>query len=197
MSITLQAFSWHFPAFSNDCTQWVIRLQKEPGRWPGSHARTQGILDSAVCSEQPGVALVTQASQLEVSRATHTAQVGQIQSLLSTLSSLSCLHLITGARPWPAAGHTQKEGRTHSSTHCSPLGVLPLQTSKAIPLTTLGHTELLCSQVPLGQSPGILMFLVILGVESLYQCTYNRRAHIPGSGALCPATWHCCHQLPT
>lgn len=111
MSITLQAFSWHFPAFSNDCTQWVIRLQKEPGRWPGSHARTQGILDSAVCSEHPGVALVTQALQLEVSRATHTAQVGQIQSLCSTLSSLSSHHLITGTRPWPAAGPHPEGGQ--------------------------------------------------------------------------------------
>lgn len=115
MSITLQAFSWHFPTFSSGCTQWVIRLQKEPGRWPGSHARTQGILDSAVCSEQPGVALVTQALQLEVSRATHTAQMGQIQSLLSTLSSLSCLHLITGIRPWPAAGHTPRRRAGHTA----------------------------------------------------------------------------------
>ena len=88
MSITLQAFSWHFPAFSNDCTQWVIRLQKEPGRWPGSHARTQGILDSAVCSEQPGVALVTQASQLEVSRATHTAEWAKLR-VYSPLSAVS------------------------------------------------------------------------------------------------------------
>lgn len=49
---------------------------------------------------------LTLASKLEVSRATHTAQVGQIQSLLSTLSSLSSHHLITGTRPWPAASPT-------------------------------------------------------------------------------------------
>lgn len=109
-----QLHYWPLTAFFNDCMQWVIRLQKEPGWWPGSHARTKGILDSTVSSERPGVALVTQASQLEVSRATHTAQVGQIQSLLSTLSSLSSHHLIT-TKPWPAASPTPRRMAGHSA----------------------------------------------------------------------------------
>lgn len=144
-------------------------------------------------AKHPGVALVTEASQLEVSRATHTAQVGQIQSPLSTLSSLSspiypCPAQDPGQPPascpedGPTAGHSEAPRASH-------LGVLPLYTQSCPSLSS--GPDRLCSQVPWDKTPGLMLS---------YPCTSAPTTdglvspdHEPSAPATCSG---CCH-LPT
>lgn len=142
---------------------------------------------------------MTQASLLEVSRATHTAQVGQIQSLLSTLSRLSISHLITGTRPWPAASPVTR--RMAQLQHPQQHPLLPtwsLWAPKAIPHTPPGHPDLLCSQVPLGQNPEVWIFSVILSKWSpRTRAPRTDRLISPDHELSAPATWSFCCHLPT
>jgi hypothetical protein len=83
-----RVFSLAFHSLYNDCGQWVIKLQEGLG-WPGSGAKTKALWALPRVQSILAGPLMTQIPQLEVSRATHTAQLGQIHFPLSAPSAVS------------------------------------------------------------------------------------------------------------